>query len=80
MMKKMNLMIKVKKNLKFLLHLFFFFIFLFITYISIPKLLNFSLDSIKKNLKINNNININSISKVDYKIFPTPRLIILNGV
>ena len=79
MMKKMNLMIKVKKNLKFLLHLFFFFIFLFITYISIPKLLNFSLDSIKKNLKINNNINIDSISKVDYKIFPTPRLVILNS-
>lgn len=79
MMKKMNLMIKAKKNLKFLLYLFSFFIFFFITYISLPKLLNFSLDSIKKNLKINNNININSISKVDYKIFPTPRLIILNS-
>tara|TARA_B110000971_G_scaffold17927_1_gene16453 strand:- start:2492 stop:3820 length:1329 start_codon:yes stop_codon:yes gene_type:complete len=78
-MKKMNFIPKDKKNLKFILYLFSFFIFISITYISIPKLLIFSLESIQKNLKINNNINIDNISKVDYKIFPTPRLIISNS-
>ena len=28
---------------------------------------------------LNNDINIQSISKIDYKIFPTPRLIVLNS-
>jgi len=45
-----------------------------VVYLTLPKLLNFSKDSIKKSLKINNNININNIYKVNYKIFPTPRL------
>ena len=40
---------------------------------------NFSIESIKINLKNNNNINISSISKVHYKVFPTPRLIIPNS-
>jgi hypothetical protein len=61
------------------LYVIFLLIFLFITYLLIPKLLNFSIESIKINLKNNNNINIRSISKVHYKVFPTPRLIIPNS-
>jgi hypothetical protein len=77
--KKFNLTLMNKKKLKFFFSLFFFLIFFFITYFVTPKLLNFSLDSIKENLKNNNNINISNISKVEYKIFPTPRLSIPNS-
>lgn len=70
-------MSSIKKN-KFIVYLFFLASFFLITYFTIPKSLNFSVDSIKENLKNNNNINISNISKVNYKIFPTPRLSILN--
>ena len=75
----MNSILKNKKRIKFTLYVIFLLIFLFITYLLIPKLLNFSIESIKINLKNNNNINISSISKVHYKVFPTPRLIIPNS-
>jgi hypothetical protein len=75
----MNSILKNKKRIKFTLYVIFLLIFLFITYLLIPKLLNFSIESIKINLKNNNNINIRSISKVHYKVFPTPRLIIPNS-
>ena len=75
----MNFTLKNKIKPKFNLYLFSFLFFFLITYFSIPKLLNFSVDSIKENLKNNNNININNISKVEYKVFPTPRLIIPNS-
>ena len=61
-----------KSNL--ILYFFFFLFFLSATYFSIPKLLNFSINSIKENLKNNNNINIKNNFKLNYKIFPTPRL------
>ena len=77
--KKLNLTLKNKKKPNFIWCLFFFICFLLITYFTIPKLLNFSIDSIIENLKKNNNINANNISKVDYKIFPTPRLSISNS-
>jgi len=75
--KKLNFALKNKKKFKFIL--FLFFIFLPATYFSVPKLLNFSVELIKDNLKNNNNINIKSVSKVEYKIFPTPRLSLLNS-
>ena len=75
--KKFNFFVKVKKKVKFILYLTSLFIF--ITYFSLPKLFNYSLQSIKENLKINNNISINSITKVDYRIFPSPRLRISNS-
>ena len=74
--KKFNLTLKTQKKLKFILYFSSFFFF---TYLCIPKLLNFSPESIKENLKDNNNLNINNISKVNYKIFPTPRLSIPNS-
>jgi len=57
----------------------FFLIIICTVYFSLPKILNFSAESIKKNLKYNNNINIYNISKINYKIFPTPRLRIPNS-
>ena len=70
---KLNYTLKDKKKF------YFIFIFLLITYFSIPKLLNFSSKSIKENLKNGSNVHISSISKIEYKIFPTPRLSILNS-
>ena len=75
--KKLNFILKNNKKLKFIF-VFFLAIF-FVVYITIPKLLNFSTESIKENLQKNNNIKINSILKVEYKIFPTPRLNLLNS-
>ena len=77
--KKLNLTLKDKKKLRFIFYFFSFLFFSFLFYLSIPKLLTYSTDSIKENLKINNNITINNISKVKYKIFPTPRLTLLNS-
>ena len=77
--KKLNFTLNDKKKLKFILYLFSFLFLSLVAYLNIPKLLNFSEDSLKENLKYNNNININNISKLDYKIFPTPRLRIQNS-
>ena len=78
-MQKWNFIQKNKKKIKFILYISFIFTFFFAIYVSIPKLLNFSVESIKKNLKNNNDINIDNISKVNYQIFPTPRLSIPNS-
>ena len=75
----MNFIPKYKKKLNFILYSISVLIFLFVSYLSAPKLQNFSLEIIKENLKKNNNININNIPKVNYKIFPTPRLSIPNS-
>ena len=77
--KKLNFNLKKNMKLKSILYLFFFLLFSSIIYFSTPKLLTFSTDSLKKNLINNNNIYINNISEIDYKIFPTPRLIIPNS-
>lgn len=77
--KRRTLISKNKIKLKLTVYLISFFIFPLLLYVSTPKLLNFSLESIKENLKKYNNININNISKVDYKIFPTPRLSLSNS-
>ena len=76
---KLNFISNNKKKIRFFSFFFFLSFSFLIGYLMTPKLLNFSIDSIKKNLKDNNNININSISKVDYKIFPTPRLSIIGS-
>ena len=68
-----------KQKTSIFLYALFFLLFFSVTYFSIPKLLNFSLESIKEKLKNNNNINIINISKVNYKVFPTPRLSIPNS-
>jgi hypothetical protein len=68
-----------KQKISIFLYALFFLLFFSVTYFSIPKLLNFSLESIKEKLKNNNNINIINISKVNYKVFPTPRLSIPNS-
>ena len=75
----MNFIPKYKKKLNFILYSISVLIFLFVSYLSAPKLKNFSLEIIKENLKKNNNININNIPKVNYKIFPTPRLSMPNS-
>ena len=77
--KKLKFILKDKKKLKLILYFFSFFFVFFVSYLNTPKLINYSIDSIKENLKNNNNITINNISKVDYKIFPTPRLILSNS-
>ena len=74
--KKLNSFFSTQKN--YILYIFIFFI-ICAAYLGLPKILNFSEESIKINLKSNNNININNISKINYKIFPTPRLKILNS-
>ena len=63
-----------KGKKKFFFFLFLFLFLFFIIYLYIPKFLNFSIESIEDSLKNNNNINIRKISKVEYNIFPTPRL------
>ena len=73
--KKLNF---IKKNKLKFIFISFLAIF-FAIYITTPKLFDFSTESINKNLKKNNNIEINSISKIEYKIFPTPRLNIFNS-
>ena len=78
-MKKFNFSLAEKKHLKFFVYLFSLFIFFSTIYICTPKLLNFSPESVKESLKNNNNIKIRNISKIDYKIFPTPRLILPNS-
>jgi hypothetical protein len=69
----MNSVLKERKKLNFISYSILCLICLFIIYLSLPKLLNFSFVLIKKDLK-NNNINIENISKAKYQIFPTPRL------
>jgi hypothetical protein len=76
--KKINTISRSKKKLKIIIYLISFFTILPVFFFNFPKLLNFSHESIKENLKDNNNINVNSFSKVNYKIFPTPRLSIPN--
>ena len=46
--KKLNFISKDKKKTKYILYLLSFFIIFFVTYFSLPKLLNFSLESIKE--------------------------------
>jgi|TARA_B110000285_G_C15104940_1_gene607396 hypothetical protein len=77
--RKLDFNAQDKKKMNFFLYLIFFLIFFFATYLILPKLFNFSAESVKEKLKNNNDINIQSISKIDYKIFPTPRLIVLNS-
>ena len=77
--KKINIFSRDKRKLMVGLYLFSFLLFSFTTYLNIPKLLNFSVVSLKENVKKNNDINIQKISKINYKIFPTPRLSITNA-
>jgi hypothetical protein len=63
-----------KKIFKFFLYLLVFFIFSFFTYLFTPKFFSYTPNLIKKSLNKNSNINIKNISKISYKLFPSPRL------
>ena len=79
MFNNINFIFKNKKILKIILYLSIIFTLILSVYLSIPKLFDYSTQSIKENLKQNSNIDIKNISKVSYRIFPTPRLKILGG-
>jgi hypothetical protein len=73
MIKNLNFILK-KKIYKYLFYLFVFFIIFFFSYFFTPKFFNYSSQLIEENLRANNDINIKNISKITYKVFPTPRL------
>jgi hypothetical protein len=62
--KKINAISRGKKKLKIIIYLISFFTILPIFFFNVPKLLNFSHESIKENLKDNNNINVNDIIRI----------------
>ena len=66
------------RKLTFILYFVLISLFFSISYLSSPKLLNYSLRDafIKEALKTNNNINLKKFKSINYKIFPTPRLLI----
>jgi hypothetical protein len=74
--KQLNSILNNKKLLKFILYTLCFLTLSSIIFFSTPKLFNYSDQSIKESLKNNNNISIKNITEINYKIFPTPRLII----
>ena len=74
MNKKNNYIFKTKKIYEIILYLLLFIVIIFFSYFSIPKFFNYSPQLIEKSFKINNDINIQNISKISYKMFPTPRL------
>ena len=65
-----------KKKYIFFLYLLIFFVIIFFTYFFIPKFFDYSPQLIQESFKKNNNINIKNISIINYKIFPTPRLVL----
>ena len=70
----LNITSKKKNILKKILYVFILFVITLSIYFSVPKLFNYSNKLLVKNLKQNNDIEIQNISKINYKIFPTPRL------
>ena len=74
MNKKFNFIFKIKKVYKIILYFLLFVVIIFFSYFSIPIFFNYSPQLIEKSFKINNDIIIENISKISYRIFPTPRL------
>jgi len=70
----LNFIFKNKNVLKIILYLILLFILISLVYFFAPKLFDYSPQLIEKNLKQNNDIDIKNISKISYKVFPTPRL------
>ena len=63
--KQLSYILNNKKILKFFLYVLCFLTFSSIVYFSIPKLFNYSLQSIEENLKYNNNISIKNITDIN---------------
>ena len=77
MIKRLNILNSIFKKINILKHVLYLLILFIITlsiYLSTPKLFNYSNELLIRNLKQNNNIEIQNISSINYKIFPTPRL------
>ena len=66
MNKKLNFILKIKKNYKYFLYLLVFIIIIISIYFVIPKFFNYTPKLIQENLKKNSNINIKNISNVNY--------------
>ena len=77
MIKRLNILNSIFKKINILKHILYLLILFIITlsiYLSVPKLFNYPNELLIRNLKLNNNIEIQNISRINYKIFPTPRL------
>jgi len=74
MIKKFNFILKKKEIYKYFFYIFVFLIIIFFSYFFTPKFFNYSSQLIEESLRKNNDINIQNISKITYKAFPTPRL------
>jgi hypothetical protein len=80
MIKNFNFIFKKKKIYKILFYLTVFFIFTFFSYFFTPHFFNYNSQLIEESFKTNNDINIKNISKISYKILPTPRLKVSGSV
>ena len=74
MRKKLYFIFKNKKINKVFLFLLAFFIVSFFAYLFTPNFFNYTPNLIQKSIYQNSNINIKNISKISYKLFPSPRL------
>ena len=74
MIKNFNFILKKKYIFRIIFYLLVFFIITFFSYFFTPKFFNYSSQLIEESLKVNNDINIKNISRISYKVFPTPRL------
>ena len=79
MIKNFKFVFKKKKYKYFFFYLLVFFITIFFFYFFVPKFFNYPSKLIEESLKKNNYIDIKNISKISYKIFPTPRLNVSGG-
>lgn len=74
MNKKLNFILKIKKNYKYFLYLLVFIIIIISIYFVIPKFFSYTPKLIQESLKKNSNIDIKNISNINYKFLPSPRL------
>jgi len=74
MIKKFNFFYKKKSIYQIVFYLLVSLVAIFFSYFFIPNFFNYSPQLIEESFKTNNNINIKNISKITYKVFPTPRL------
>ena len=74
MIKNFKFIFKKKSIYKISFYTLVFFIIIFCSYFLTPKFFIYPSQLIEESLKKNNDINIINISKINYKVFPTPRL------
>jgi len=79
MNKNFNLFLKKKSIYQIIFYLLVFFVASFFFYFFIPNFFNYSPQIIEENFKRNHSINIKNISKINYKVFPTPRLTVFGS-